>query len=127
MQATLSKKERLKSKKTIEFLFSEGKSVAQYPIRLIYTVGPDTEETNLRAAVSVSKRNCKKAVDRNHIKRLLRESYRKNKYLVQQQTTQSYNLMILYTGKEFPSSSRIEKSVMKVLQKFMDREISKSN
>ena len=127
MQATLSKKERLKSKKTIEFLFSEGKSVVQYPVRLIYTVGPDTEETNLRAAVSVSKRNFKKAVDRNHIKRLLRESYRKNKYLVPQQTTQSYNLMILYTGKEFPSSSRIEKSVMKVLKKFMDKEISKSS
>lgn len=122
MQATLSKNERLKSKKVIDLLFTEGKSIAQYPIRLIYNVNPNETEMCLRATVSVSKRNFKKAVDRNHIKRLLRESYRKNKYLVHEQTTQPYNFMFLYTGREIPTTARVEKSLIKVLHKFLEKE-----
>ncbi|WP_378186082.1 ribonuclease P protein component [Aquimarina sp. W85] len=119
MQATFSKNERLKSKKAIDLLFSDGKSIAHYPIRLIYDINPNASKTRQHATVSVSKRKFKKAVDRNHIKRLLRESYRKNKYLVQEHTSCSYNFMFLYTGRDIPPAARIEKSLIKVLHKFL--------
>ena len=82
MKATFSKIERLKSKKEIDILFSDGKSISKYPIRLVYKKTDFNEKIKIRAGVSVSKRNFKKAVDRNFIKRLMRESYRKNKYIV---------------------------------------------
>jgi len=87
MKPTFGTREKLKSKAQIELLFAEGKSISKYPIRLIYKKTTIEKEVPIKAAVSVSKRNFKKAVDRNHIKRLLRESYRKNKYLVLNNTT----------------------------------------
>jgi len=93
---TLGKSERLKSRKIIELLFKEGKSVAVYPMRITYKIIaadtiPDqgsasaeslvipTRLPGLQAGFGASSRNFKKAVDRNRIKRLLRESYRLQK------------------------------------------------
>jgi ribonuclease P protein component len=61
------KKEKLKSKKTIELLFTEGKSVAKYPLRLVYSKTQNQEE-KLLFGVSVSKKHFKNAVDRNYYK-----------------------------------------------------------
>ncbi len=122
MKATLNKKERLKSKKAIELLFSEGKSISQYPIRLVYNKTKIEENTSVKAAVTVSKRNFKNAVDRNHIKRLLRESYRKNKYIVTKGSDQ-FTFMFLYSGKEIPEYALVEAKMKKILQKFVATEI----
>ncbi|MDH7446305.1 ribonuclease P protein component [Aquimarina sp. 2201CG14-23] len=123
MKENFGTKEKLKSKKEIELLFSEGKSIARYPIRLIYRKALSQGEVNVLAAVSVSKRNFKKAVDRNRIKRLLRESYRKNKYIVHNNTTHQFTFMFLYTGKEMPDHILIESKIKEILQKFITREI----
>ena len=121
MKATLNKIERLKSKKEIDILFSDGKSISKYPIRLVYTKLDFKENVKIRTGVSVSKRNFKKAVDRNHIKRLMRESYRKNKYLVAN-TTHQFAFMFLYSGKEIPEYSLIESKIEEILQKFITLE-----
>ncbi len=123
MKATFNKKERLKSKKEIDLLFSEGSSISRYPIRLVYKKTTFTENSTLRAGVSVPKRNFKKAVERNAIKRLLREGYRKNKYLVPH-TTDQFTFMFLYAGKEMPEYSLIESKVKEVLQHFVKRNFS---
>ncbi|WP_062055821.1 ribonuclease P protein component [Aquimarina longa] len=123
MKATFNKKERLKSKKEIELLFSDGKSISKYPIRLVYRKSVFEETIKIRAGVSVSKRNFKKAVDRNCIKRLMRESYRKNKYLVLN-TTNQFTFMFLFSGKEMPEYSVIESKIKKILQKFIEQEIA---
>ncbi|MBQ0733755.1 ribonuclease P protein component [Aquimarina celericrescens] len=123
MKATFNKKERLKSKKEIELLFSEGKSISKYPIRLVYKKTCFEDGTNIKAAVSVSKRHFKNAVDRNRIKRLLRESYRKNKYIVPN-TTHQFAFMFLYSGKEIPEYKLIESRIKGILQKFVEQEIA---
>lgn len=122
MKATFSKIERLKRKKEIDILFSDGKSISKYPIRLVYKKIDFNEKTKIRAGVSVSKRNFKKAVDRNFIKRLMRESYRKNKYIVAN-TTHQFIFMFLYSGKEIPEYSLIEAKIEGILQKFVTQEI----
>src|SRR6188474_2781975 len=76
---TLNKTERLKRRKIIEQLFSEGRAVTAFPIRVQYKLVNQPETAQLQAGFSVSSRNFKKAVDRNRIKRLLREAYRLQK------------------------------------------------
>ncbi len=75
------KQERLTSKKIIEELFSKGSSVFVYPFRLLYL--PQQTDTPQAASpqvlFSVSKKYFKHAVDRNLIKRRMREAYRLNK------------------------------------------------
>lgn len=114
MKYTFGKSEKLKSKKEIDQLFNEGKSVSAYPLKLIYT----QTETNLKVGVSVSKRNFKNAVDRNHIKRLLREGYRLNKNEVLNNKALPYSFMILYISKEMPDFKTINLKMKQLITKF---------
>ena len=77
----LKKTERLCSKKAIDALFTgtDNKSLSAYPIRVVYR---HTEEAGFRILVSVSKKRFRHAVDRNRVKRQLREAYRLNKHLL---------------------------------------------
>jgi ribonuclease P protein component len=72
-----NKTEKLKSRKVLNELFTKGKSFSVFPVKLFYTIAEDDQ--TIKAGVGVSARNFKKAVDRNRIKRLLRECYRLNK------------------------------------------------
>ena len=117
---TFPKKEKLKSKKLIAQVFAEGKAVSNFPIKLIYL--PCTlENTPLKVGVTVAKRNFKSAVDRNRIKRLLRESYRCNKHIVYNNIEGDYALLFLYLGKQMPEYKEIEKSTIAVLTKLQKK------
>ena len=71
MQFSYPKNEKLKSHKTIDRLFSEGKSVSKYPLRLVYVENTDEQNSEkVLMGVSVSKKYFKKAVDRNYFKRV---------------------------------------------------------
>lgn len=72
---TFSKTDRLKSQKQIEHLFAEGDSFTEFPFRVVWRL-VDSPEQPLQIAISVPKKKLPKAVSRNHMKRLLRESYR---------------------------------------------------
>jgi len=119
MRFTYSKKDKLKSKKHIEQLFNEGKSVTAFPLRLVYLKTVYEDGSVLKTGVSVSKRNHKKAVTRNRIKRLLREAYRLNnpKYFNKSET--SYAFMILYIGKDEPNFKTINKTMVLLFEKFL--------
>ena len=82
MRNTFSSEEKLKKKNLITELFASGKSASVFPLKMIYLQNDHDSPYKIQAGVSVSKRNFKSAVDRNRIKRLMRESYRKNKYLI---------------------------------------------
>ncbi|MEP5338844.1 MAG: ribonuclease P protein component [Algibacter sp.] len=121
MTFTYNKKEKLKSKKLIDQMFVEGKSVSAYPLRLVYM--PTVFDDNLitKTGVSVSKRNFKTAVDRNRIKRLLRESYRLNKSVYFNNLTTSHAFMILYIGKEKPTFAQVELKMKQLFDKFSSK------
>jgi ribonuclease P protein component len=118
MSSSYPNKEKLKSKKDIERLFSKGQSIGVYPLRMVYLKCDFTQETLIKTGVSVSKRNFKKAVDRNRIKRLLREAYRLNKPESFNNISSSFTLMILYIGKEEIDFILIEKKMNKLLETF---------
>lgn len=117
-QFTFSKNEKLKSRKYIEALFNEGKSVTAYPLKLIYKSTDGAAHANIKAGVSVSKRLHKKAVDRNRIKRLLREVYRLNKQQIFNSIEGDTHVMILYISKETPSFEGLNKRIKLLFSKF---------
>ena len=103
-QFTLGKDERLKSRKQTELLFSKGKKFSVHPFRIFYTIN-DTGKTSLLFGVAVSSKLFKKAVDRNRIKRLIREAYRLQKNNLQGTLTQQQKhlaVFIIYVGNELP-------------------------
>ena len=126
MDESFGKKEKLKSKVLIDRLFVEGSSVKKYPLRLIYFPLEDKEKLN-KVAVSVPKRSFKRAVDRIKLKRLMREAYRKNKYLVTNNLTTPYALMFIYTGREIWKYSDLLRSSEELLKKFVQQEKMKEN
>ncbi len=119
MNFNYPKNEKLKSKITIGLLFSEGKSVSKYPLRLVYHSGALGDEQQLKVGVSVSKKYFKKAVDRNYFKRVLRESYRLNQHLLKQQLDQPYALMLFYQSKDRLSFEEINTKTIQLFEKFL--------
>lgn len=82
---TLRKRERMVSRKLIETLFGGGHSLsmAAFPLRVVYTTQKRTErESPVQILISVPKKRFKHAVDRNHVKRQVREAYRQHKALL---------------------------------------------
>ncbi|WP_452227248.1 ribonuclease P protein component [Lacinutrix cladophorae] len=123
MKFTYNKSEKLKSEKLITKLFSEGKSVSAYPLRLVYLESTFTEAVKLKTGVSVPKRNFKKAVDRISIKRMMRETYRLHKHMVYNNINSSFAFMILYVGKEKPTYHEMESATKKIFSKFLNKYI----
>lgn len=118
MKFTFNQKEKLKSKKLIEKLFTEGKSVSTFPLRLVYLPTVFDDGVLVKTGVSVSKRHFKTAVDRNRVKRLMREAYRLNKAIHFNNLTTSYAFMILYIGKDKPTLAEMETKMKQLFEKF---------
>ena len=121
MSFTYPKKHKLKSKKSIDLLFSKGKSVSKYPLRLVYAAA-DAEHMNgemMKMGVSVSKRNFKHAVDRNYFKRILRETYRLNQHLLRDNLDQPYNFMFFYQTKDRLDYAEIEQKTVQLFEKWV--------
>ncbi|TDH23116.1 ribonuclease P protein component [Segetibacter sp. 3557_3] len=105
MHHSYNSTERLKSRKLIEDLFKTGTSLNGFPVKLLYKVVDDINQPLLQAGVSVGAKRFKKAVDRIRIKRLLRESYRLQKYQLQDQLYKRnirVVLFLIYIGPEMP-------------------------
>lgn len=124
MAFTYPKSQKLKSRKTIERLFTQGKSVSKYPLRLVYVENNDGTE-RIQMGVSVSKRNFKKAHDRNYFKRCLREAYRLNQHILNENLDKPHAFMLLYQTSERLTSEQIQSKTIALFEKFNAREISK--
>ncbi|MBI5372800.1 MAG: ribonuclease P protein component [Sphingobacteriales bacterium] len=120
-QFTLGKRERLKSRKAIDLLFREGQRFSQAPIRVFYR---ETGTPGLQFGVAVSAKIFKKAVDRNRVKRLLREAWRLQKNELAQQPRikdKGLHLFFIYTDRELPDFDTLYKITALILQKLNER------
>ena len=120
MQFTYPKNEKLKSKTTIDLLFSDGNSVSKFPLRLVYVENTEENAELIKIGVSVSKKYFKKAVDRNYYKRVLRETYRLNKHLLIDSLQKPYAFMFFYQTNERLSYQEIEEKTIQLFQKFSE-------
>ncbi len=125
---TYQKKDKLKSRKQTQFLFSKGASITIQPIRLLYTI--EKEETGLypngllQAGVGAPSRQFRKAVQRNRVKRLLREGYRLEKPNFIESCplpNKKLNLFFLYVDLKVLTQKEIQSTIKLVLQKLTDK------
>lgn len=121
MSFSYPKKHKLKSKKSIDLLFSKGKSVSKYPLRLVYAVADEKQMDGelMKMGVSVSKKYFKLAVDRNYFKRILRETYRLNQHLLREHLEQPYNFMFFYQTKDRLTYAEIEQKTVQLFEKWV--------
>ena len=119
MKFTYPKNEKLKSKTTIDLLFSKGASVSKYPLRLVYISGDFGENVPIKMGVSVSKKHFKNAVDRNYFKRVLRETYRLNKHLLLDNLNTPHAFMFLYQAKDRLTYEEINTKTIQLFEKFL--------
>lgn len=122
-QNTLGKKERLKSRKLIDELFSTGHSFSNFPFRVIWKENTKAENS-LQAAFSASSRSFKKATDRNRIKRLMREAWRLQKqdlktYL--DSSNKAVTVFIIYTGNELPLYKQVAEKMEAVIKRLLEK------
>jgi ribonuclease P protein component len=115
MSITFSKNEKLKSRKLIELLFSEGKTISNFPLKLFYLQLDEGE--NHQVAFAVPKRNFRLAVSRNRIKRQMREAYRLHKHMLSHDNGKKFALLFLYISKDKPQYAQLDSSVKALLKK----------
>lgn len=113
VRKTFPKKERLHSKKMIDALFNKGASFYLYPFSIRFLISTEPVDSH-QFLVSVSKRRFKRAVDRNRVKRLVKESYRLHKHQLLDLKSEGNYLMIayIYTAKEIHSYDFIESKLI---------------
>jgi len=121
MRFTLGKEEKLKSKTVIEQLFTEGSRVKSFPLQLVYLNKEHYSKFPIKVGFTVPKRSVKLAVNRNRIKRLIREVYRKNKYLFSENINKQYLFMFVYTAKKEINYTTLEASIKKVCTNFLNK------
>ncbi len=119
MDFTFSKQEKLKHKKLIETLFSEGKSVTVFPLRIVFLENDHDGNKLLQVGFSVPKRLIKKAVDRNRIKRQLREVYRLNKKEFYKSINKKYIMMVVFMDDKKYDSSILNTKMINIFDKFI--------
>ena len=119
---TFSKEERIVSNLLIETLFEKGnsQSLSAYPLRAVYL---RTEHRKgcapVQLLISVPKKKFKHAVDRNRVKRQIREAYRKNKALLEGTVDEGQMLLIaiIWLSDKHYATNEVEKRVINLLKK----------
>ncbi len=116
------KESRLKSRKEIQRVFSAGQSIFSPSLKAVWIHNNPFHQ--LQAGISVSSRNFKKAVDRNRVKRLIRESYRLQKHGLEEKLIQhqlSVSIFFIYVGKELPTQQQMHEAVLTIINKLINR------
>ncbi len=118
---TFRKSERLCSRKIIQELSKKARNIQVQAFRLSWLESTLPENVPAQVVFSVPKRNFRHAVDRNRIKRRMREAYRKNKsviYPLISLSRKQFALLIVYTGSEIPTFARTEENILNALNRF---------
>lgn len=122
---TLSKEERICSKKLINELFTgNGRSMTAFPLRVVFMKRTIVDDQPRAAMLmSVPKRYFKHAVDRNRVKRQVREAFRRNKSIITQNLTDDHEAVAMafvwLTNEKFPSSE-VENRMVRLLTRISE-------
>ncbi len=118
---TFKKSERLCSRILMDRLFQgDSHSISAYPLRAVFLPIGTNEQKGVSVLISVPKKRFHDAVDRNRVKRQLREAYRKHKHsLAEQMTAREQGLLIafIYVSAQIESTAYIEKRMTRLLEK----------
>jgi ribonuclease P protein component len=113
MKLTYGKDKKLKSKKATQLLFTTGASLRKGPLRVVYIISPTAGDHQI--GVSAGKRFFKKAVDRNRVKRLMRESYRLQQELLPAAPNHHIKAMFIYQSAKMPDFDYTKSLTKKLL------------
>jgi len=122
MSLTFNKEERLKHKKLIEKLFKKGHVLKAFPLKLIYLQQEHKGKYPIKIGFSVPKKKIKQAVNRNRIKRQLRESYRLNKADIYKLLDKKYIMMIIFIDDKKYDSQLLKIKMTQIFQEFITRQ-----
>jgi len=114
------RKEKLKSRKAIQELFRSGNRFSFSSFKVIWMI--DNEQKDLKAGVGASSRYFKRSVDRNRIKRLIRESYRLQKSSLDHflaGKSFGLNLFILYSGNDVPTYEQVFQKTGMIIERLI--------
>jgi len=120
----LGKSDRLKRRKVIEDIFSSGQAVRAFPIQLIWTTAERQGTGHIQAGFTAPRRKFKRAVDRNLIKRRMREAYRLNKCLIPTgivSENEQIVVMCIYMSGDILAFDSIQKGMIKALKRLADK------
>lgn len=115
---TFSKKERVTGKRRIDDLFLSGESFLAYPFRVTYFLR-ESDEKNVSVLVSIPKKRLKRAVDRNRMKRLMREAYRLNRHQFKKENLlegHGVDIAFIYVKDEPSTFKDVQKGVRRALR-----------
>ncbi len=115
----LPKSDRLYGRDAVNEVFGKGEHSFIYPYKFYWRLFQNKQGA-LRFLVSVPKRNFKKAVDRNHIKRYTREAWRKNNQMLKNElfaTNTCLEVGLVYVGKGLPELKEAEAKIILILQR----------
>ena len=118
------KKEKLKSRKQLGELFGSKQSFFFFPVKVFYLEPSQISNNIVKTGVGVNTRNFKKAVDRNRIKRLLREAYRIHKLPLHEHLKQNNKQLVvffLYVDKILPQKGILQSKMPQMIQELIKR------
>jgi ribonuclease P protein component len=119
---TFGKEERLCSKKIIHRLFHESNDFSEFPFKVLWIYTPLPTEKSTQVLISIPIKNFKKAVDRNVLKRMIREAYRLNKNALQSSLTAKQRQLafsLIYIGKNILTYKELENKIILILQRLL--------
>ncbi|MFH1296428.1 MAG: ribonuclease P protein component [Bacteroidota bacterium] len=129
MNETFSKEERLCSQKLIQQLFATGSSASAPPLRARWLFATLPAAIPMQIMIAIPKTSFMKASDRNLIRRRIRESYRRNRFLLYESLTSTGRQMVIaiaYSGRKILPYSAIEEKIIVLLQR-LKRENEKAS
>lgn len=116
MSSTFSKSEKLCGEQAIDHLYKNGKRFVVWPLRVTYLV---VDEAPTQALIWAPKALFKHAVDRNRLRRQMREAYRLNKHILEE-SGKNFQVAFIYTDKQMHEYRLIEKAMRKALNRLQN-------